>query len=686
MKRDDFEDIEGIDYLSLVARRKFVIIIFFLVFFTISFFYFYQVYKKYPLLYKISFTIKLEPVLTKKGGENVLVITQRNNSKRFASFIALDYIVNKAVAMTFPNESEDRLIELGSKIREKMNIDINEDNINVSVLGKDPDKLFNFCNNWLEVITEERDKEKNKLMRKNIEVLKEQLAQAKKELEKAKEELTEFVLNNETLVGILKMVSRQGGIERDISPELISSIYINIKAEREKLGEEIQEIERILDNGSYVDAYKFILRIEKNLVSRNLLDELEEKKKELDQLLLVNREAHPTVIRAQQELSQIENNIKEEVERVLSYLKWKRDDKAKQEKEINELIKKGGAKTVLYYQKLVKRNDETRRRCDSIYKELDSLKMAQLLSQGPDFSIIEYPKRPYSPVNMDAKKRKKMFGIIYALFIGIIGGLGVGALVDHFDASIHTIEDIEELGLLVLSVIPFSKAIKNKGKNISVLQDRRSLVNDSFRSLRVNLKFSITNQEKNAIAITSSLPQEGKTFISAHLATVFANAGSKTLLIDGDIINPQIHKYFNFPNRRGFINMIEGTTEDDPIYSTPIHNLWFIPAGIFSQKTEFIKEDRLRQIVADLKKEFDWVIIDTPPFSHITGESLVITRQADYAILVARAMRTLKRIFLRTKNSMDNFGISILGTVINGMPIRKGYGYYHYYKKYDKGY
>lgn len=231
-------------------------------------------------------------------------------------------------------------------------------------------------------------------------------------------------------------------------------------------------------------------------------------------------------------------------------------------------------------------------------------------------------------------------------------------------------------------------------KDIIVHEMPKSPIAESIRLLRTNLSF-LCNSEKMTFLLTSSMPGEGKTWVSSNLAIAFAQANKKVLLIDADLRKGRLHKVFNKYNKIGFSdflndlrkikNDVELQTEilKKLVLSTEVENLSLLPSGMVPPNpSELLEECDFEAILELLKTEYDVIIIDMPPVSIVT-DSLVLCDKVDYVILVASVEQTKKDMLLNSKKSIQQVGGRLAGVVLNKMPIGRRKDYNQYYQKYS---
>ena len=219
-------------------------------------------------------------------------------------------------------------------------------------------------------------------------------------------------------------------------------------------------------------------------------------------------------------------------------------------------------------------------------------------------------------------------------------------------------------------------------KNELIVENNpKSVISEDIRTVRTNLDFSLVDDAKT-IMVTSSIPGEGKSFISSNLATAFAQNNKKVLLIDCDLRLGRDHKIFNLSNKKGLSNLIlkldNDTHYEEYIQKTEVKNLFVITRGMVPPNpSELLSSKKFVKIIKDLEKVFDQIILDCVPVNGLS-DALVVSKTADKVLIVSRYGKTDIEDLENTKKSLENVGASIAGVVLNSIPkSRSKYGNYY---------
>lgn len=214
-----------------------------------------------------------------------------------------------------------------------------------------------------------------------------------------------------------------------------------------------------------------------------------------------------------------------------------------------------------------------------------------------------------------------------------------------------------------------------------VMNKPKATISEDIRTLRTNLDFSLTANNEKVVMITSSNPSEGKSFISSNLGICFSQNNKKVLLIDADLRLGRLHKIFNVSNKMGLSNLILNynfeVKYENFIQKTNVNGLFVIPRGIVPPNpSELLGTEKFEDIIHDLKKIFDCIIIDATPINGLS-DALILTRNADEVVIVCKYGKTDLGDLEECKKALLNADAKIAGVVINSMPKTKNkYGYY----------
>ncbi|MGQ9697865.1 MAG: GumC family protein [Armatimonadota bacterium] len=313
---------------------------------------------------------------------------------------------------------------------------------------------------------------------------------------------------------------------------------------------------------------------------------------------------------------------------------------------------------------------------NSKYQEVAVAEQAKLAS-----ATLEEPALlPLKPV-----RPKPALNLALAAVIGLMLGTMLAFLLDHLDDTVKGTEDVDRhVGLPTLGVIP---ALPKSTKPILIMPNDRSMVAESFRLLRSNIRFASPDKPLRALMVTSSGAGEGKTTIAANLAVALASNGMRVILADLDLRRPAIASRFGIKRGKGLTNVVLGDLSvEEALVDSGVENLRVLLGGpLPPNPPEFLDSERCRKVLESLKDMADIVIYDTPPASFLT-DGMILCSQADGVLIVANPGRTVRHALRRVVDQILLAKGRILGVCLNRMQAGGRDGYYYYYSYYYRYY
>lgn len=211
----------------------------------------------------------------------------------------------------------------------------------------------------------------------------------------------------------------------------------------------------------------------------------------------------------------------------------------------------------------------------------------------------------------------------------------------------------------------------------------KSNISESIRTIRTNLQFSSVGKKVKTIFVTSSVPGEGKSFISSNLALTFAQTDKKTLIIDCDMRRGRVHTIFGLKASRGLSNLlIDDITEEFKHYivKSDIPNLYILTRGtVPPNPSELLTSEGMETLLNLLEKIFDYIVLDGVPTNGLP-DALIMSRRVDKVVIVASMKYTPMDLLVNTKKSLEKVNADIAGVVINKVPKKSSDYYASYYE------
>ena len=539
----------------------------------------------------------------------------------------------------------------------------------ISLKNSNVQRGKDFINKLLEMYNINTNNDKNEVAQKTAEFINERIGIISKELGSTEKDLESFKRG----AGITDLTS-------DAQIALTGSAeYEKKRVENQTQINLLQDLQKYMQNEGYEVLPSNIGLQDLNLAAA--INRYNEVLVERKRLLRTSTENNPTIINLDTSISAMKENVQVSLDRVLRGLfitKADLDREASrysrriseapgQEREFVSIARQQEIKAGLYLMLLQKREENA----------------ITLAATANNAKIIDDAIADDDPVS---PKRKVIYLIALVLGVGI--PVGVIYLLELTKFKIEGRSDVEKLtNVPIVGDIPLTD---EKQGAIAVFENQNNLMSETFRNIRTNLQFMLEN-DKKVILVTSTVSGEGKSFISANLAISLSLLGKKVIIVGLDIRKPGLNKVFNIPRKEVGITQYLANPEKnlmDLVQPSDVSkNLYILPGGtVPPNPTELLARDGLDKAIETLKKNFEYVILDTAPVGMVT-DTLLIGRVADLSVYVCRADYTRKNEYTLINELIDGNKLPNLCTVINGLDLkRKKYGYYYGYGKYGKYY
>ncbi|MFZ2285647.1 MAG: polysaccharide biosynthesis tyrosine autokinase [Bacteroidales bacterium] len=306
-----------------------------------------------------------------------------------------------------------------------------------------------------------------------------------------------------------------------------------------------------------------------------------------------------------------------------------------------------------------------------------------MASKVSDNKIIDHAE-PYNAGRIKPKTRQNY---MMALILGLLLPALAIILIDLMNNKVIDKKDIERATKApILGFISHS----DYKSEVPVAERPGSTLAESFRSIRTSLKYFTPENQPTVIAVTSTVSGEGKTFVAMNLAAIISMLGRKTLLVGLDLRKPRINKLLSLDDSLGMSTYLSGNSKfDQVVQKTTIENLWFVSSGpIPPNPSELIERKAMTEFLEKAKKEFDFIIIDTPPAAVVT-DALLLAQRADVTLFVVRQRYSARSTLLLIDEIYRNKEIKNPGIIVNDISMSGYYGYglrYGYTMGYSYGY
>jgi len=459
-------------------------------------------------------------------------------------------------------------------------------------------------------------------------------------------------------------------------------------------------------------------QIVSNSMIVNLTTDYARMKNTYEELNKIYGPNHPDMIKRKASLDSMKSNLQDEVLKAVRVAEADYRSALRKENDLRTALSRQNTEVVkmksdaILYNSLKIEIENVQAQLNSLEEMRKQTEVSSKLAgiRASNISVVDYalvPKSPDSP--------KKKMNLLLALLIGLSGGIALCFVLDFLDNTIKGSDDLERLvGLPSLGMIPYLSSDGKKRRkigsrfissysygqnapgsegdlpenaNIELVNHRHPnfAIAEDYRTVRTSILLSQNSNFSKIIAFSSSLPQEGKTATVANTAVSFAQLGKKVVIIDADLRRPRLHRLFGVRNTKGLTGFLtEKDSIEDIVQKTTVENVWLIPSGpIPPNPAELLESDRMKLLLDGIKKEIDFVLIDTPPVLAVV-DSVIIGSLVSNVVLIAQPEKTNRRVFENSVERLKQSNAKIIGVVFNktSPQTKKYHDKYYYYQDY----
>jgi capsular exopolysaccharide synthesis family protein len=537
--------------------------------------------------------------------------------------------------------------------------------VTLSMTGSDPDRIAEWLNLYIDEYIAFNIDDSLKQTNQIYEVITE-------ELEPLREQLTE---SEERLMSFKK---RQGSLlsadqDKNVISEQVNKLTTELaeaKAERIRLETKILALEEVASRGlSSTDAPEV-------LDDRTLLElnrQRNELEAELTKNLQVYREGHPTIKDLRGRIKGIELRIRDQIESVINALRLDFEIMRRREQTLSSSLAQLREESIelsqqtLEYETLKRDYDQIK----TFYNGLLARSKEAEISGSISFNrirVIDRARPAKQPVSPNLTRSVTM-----GLMIGALLGIGLVLTLNHLDRTLRTPTEIKRrLGLDVFAMVP---AQTNVSKRI---------IREVFQGLRTALMFAAQADTCQVVLVVSAGPGEGKTTTVFNLGKVLAAAGSRVLIIDGDLRKPRIHKILKLPSSDGLTSLVLGERDLSQVVYCIEGTLDVIPCGpLPPNPPAMFGNPAFRRLLESLRQRYDWILLDSAPIISVT-DSVVCASVVDMVLLVVEFGHLDHKMIQGAQHQLARAGANVVGAVLNKVDMEKKAYYYDpsYYSYY----
>lgn len=476
---------------------------------------------------------------------------------------------------------------------------------------------------------------------------------------------------------------------QDIDNQQLISLNTRLEADKKAYDDSlilVQQIETAIENEDPLWELTFIASYSR---VPELLNRLSLNKIEIANLSKKYRAMHPTMIAALNQLEETESEldravksaaatIKNEFLRHEANFKSSQNRLAQKQKELIELDRIRPE-----YDALLRDLEVSRELYNHYFSRLQQAAV-KVSTEGQTARIIDRAIKPLRPF-----KPNIPLNLVIGLVLGMGVGLGLVFLLAFMDDKVKSAYDIESiLGIPLVGIVPhiFSIDAQEKARIVADEHDKHAV--EAFRSIHSTLKLNEESRNAKVVLSTSTIPSEGKTFVSTNCAITFAMHGERTIVVDADLRMPNVAKGLDLDGNQGVIQYLSDEVDlDSVIQKDYLPNLDILPAGGSTKSpTQLLSSERFTNLIHELRLRYDRVIVDTPPIATVS-DAMNILPLVDGVLMVIRFNMVKRKTASVNIKRLRESNVPIFGAILNNLNTHvAGYYYSHYYDKSYKSY
>jgi len=344
----------------------------------------------------------------------------------------------------------------------------------------------------------------------------------------------------------------------------------------------------------------------------------------------------------------------------------------------------------IQYKILKQEADSNRQLYDGLLEKLKEASLEAGLNSS-NIRVVDKARIPLAPARPNVPRN-----MLFATLLGLLGGIAAAFALEAVDSTVRTPDQAQSLsGLPVMAAIPMklaASAAKGQAGPLAVASrhgvrpaalvvhlEPHSEIAEAYRTLRTSILLSSAGRPPRVILFTSALPQDGKSMTSINTALVMAKQGKRVLLVDADLRRPSIHKAFGLRPEVGLSNVLSGGAKSkNVVHETIEPRLFLMPSGpLPPHPSELLGSATMQELIQEWRREYDYVIIDSPPVLSVT-DAVLLAVQADMVALVVRSGQTSTGAVRNARDLLLHFKAPLRGIVLNAFDLQSP-DYYHYY-------
>lgn len=573
----------------------------------------------------------------------------------------------RTIAFTVANP---RSVAAGLTNRIDVTLEPRSSFLKLSLTGRSPQRTASILNSVMTEFVNTAGDLKRRNLEERAKTLEDQLAAARGALHSSEVKLQNFRTNTITLPSEQLGVSSDGVAGSTGNP--VMGNYFGQKFQLEAVQHDREALEALLANPDKINADAFML-----IPSAKNAPDLQAALKELSQREMQLRTArelytdqHPTVqsLKASVDVMR-KQTIPDIVRSLIAQL-------GKQEGELSEGLKESSSTLKAIPERTIEqmrlmRDVQTKQGLFTMLASRTEEARLAAASAIPDINILDTAIAPLGPTSSTGPQI-----IILALLASLGGAVGLALLLDHTDSRFRYPEQASgELGLTILGAVPTIKRVRGGEPD----PEEAAQVIEAFRTIRMSITNAYAGSGPIMFTISSPGAGDGKSLVSSNLALSFAEAGYRTVLVDGDTRRGQLHAMFGASRRPGLLDYLGGDAPLDSVLRTSTHEkLTLIPCGTRRHRgPELLHSQAMLQLITDLRERFDVIIVDSPPLG-AGVDPFVLGAATGNMVVVLRTGATDRKMAEAKLKLLERLPIRPLGAVLNDIRAQGVYRYYTY--------
>jgi capsular exopolysaccharide synthesis family protein len=530
----------------------------------------------------------------------------------------------------------------------------------VTVTHRDAREAALWANTLGDVYIEQSLATRVESARKAMEWLQERLADTQKGMREAQDKLFQSYRSQDLFVPDGSVSAVSTSIAR------LNEDFVQAQARRITIEAALKQAREMQEHGEELDALPQVAS-DPTVVAFNT--QLAALTVELGRLSEKFKEGHPEVQKVKAQVGQLKKTKQARAAQILDGLEAEYAQLRKREAELRGAIDAQKAQAANQSRKateleaLRKEADSAKGLYEVLLQKLNETDIAASIRSN-NVSVVDRASPPQYPVRPQ-KQRSALAGML----LGLLAGLGLVLVRDYMANTIRDPEEVERyLHLDLLAAVPRYE------------EENDSLATEAYQNLRTALLFARRDERGQVVLVTGTAPQEGKTTTIVNLARLLAGSGEKTVVVDCDLRRAQMHQRLGLPREPGFTDFfVRHERVSALLRPAATANLFALTAGTLPPNPPaLLARKALGDLLEELRGEFDWVLIDSPPLASVT-DALLLARHADHTVLVVQHNKVDKKLVKRSVAALRKATPHLLGAVLNVVDVRaRSYQYYYY--------